>query len=748
LLGKWRTPERNRPLTGVRDCQIDMPPQDQLIPPAGELRLNLGIPVDRRADRRVGPSSGSLPAVDRRATPAAHVDTRYKFLASALTDAVWDWDLIRDQIQWSDALREAFGYAPRDMATDSQWWVDRIHPDDRGRVVQQLHEWLQGRRGRWMAEYRFRHANGTYLIVADRGTLIYDQIERPVRMVGGMADISAQHEMARQLRISQKMEAVGLLAGGVAHDFNNVLTAIMGAATLLRSTLAGKDHNPAHLDAIESAADRGARLTRQLLAFGSKQMLEPEPLDLNTVVEGLSSMLRRLIPSTIRVEQQLQTGLPPVFVDAGQVEQIIVNLVLNARDAMPDGGTLTLTTSLGAAGARTIVLEVKDSGVGMDLVTQARIFEPFFTTKQPGVGTGLGLSTVYGIVKQSGGTVTVSSAPGRGSAFRVEFPTMSEPSRVARATKPDANVALPAAKVAATILVAEDDDAVRSIIRDVLETAGHTVLTTCNGEEAVQVARTHDGPIDLLITDMMMPYKTGDVASAEVSVLRPGIGTVLMSGYSDRLIETEDTSRTIVQKPFAASELLTLVERLMQRQSHRIELFKSAESRTEGIASFVANALRHGHPAVVIVDELHRNAVAERMLAQGVDVASAVTLNRLTILDAADLLTRVMRGGMPDATLFDEAMRGYASRVEPPHRLHVYSESSDLLAAQGQLTSTLRLEELWNALIQRHGFVVMCGYALEHLDEHREALSLICGMHGHAVPGKNHSISGGREEVL
>jgi PAS domain S-box-containing protein len=726
-----------------------MPSQDPLIPPAGELRLNLGIPVDRRADRRVGSSSSPVPGVDRRATPAAHVDTRYKVLASALTDAVWDWDLIRDQIQWSDALRESFGYAPRDMATDSQWWVDRIHPDDRGRVVQQLHEWLQGRRGRWMAEYRFRHANGTYLMVAGRGTLIYDQSERPVRMVGGMADISAQHEMARQLRISQKMEAVGLLAGGVAHDFNNVLTAIMGAATLLRSSLAGKDHNPAHLDAIESAAERGARLTRQLLAFGSKQMLEPEPLDLNTVVEGLSSMLRRLIPATIRVEQQLQAGLPPVFVDAGQVEQIIVNLVLNARDAMPDGGTLTLTTAAGAAGSRTIVLEVRDSGVGMDLVTQARIFEPFFTTKQPGVGTGLGLSTVYGIVKQSGGTVTVSSAPGRGSAFRVEFPSMSEPMRAVRASKPDVHESLPAAKLAATILVAEDDDAVRSIIRDVLELAGHTVLTTCNGEEAVQVARDHDGPIDLLITDMMMPYKTGDVVSAEVSVMRPGISTLLMSGYSDRLIETDDTSRTVLQKPFAASELLALVERSMLRQAHRIELFKSSDTRTESVAAFVASALRHGHPAVVIVDELHRNAVAERMLGQGVDVASAVAQNRLSILDAADLLTRVMRGGMPDAALFEEALGAYAARVSPPHRLHVYTEVSDLLAAQDQLASTLRLEELWNALIQRYGFVVMCGYALEHLEseEHREALSLICGMHGHAVPGNSRALSSGLEGV-
>ena len=219
----------------------------------------------------------------------------------------------------------------------------------------------------------------------------------------------------------------------------------MGAATLLRSSLAGKDHNPAHLDAIESAAERGARLTRQLLAFGSKQMLEPEALDLNTIVDGLSSMLRRLIPATIRVELQLEPGLAAVFVDAGQVEQIIVNLVLNARDAMPDGGTLTLVTATGLPGQRTVVLEVRDSGVGMDLVTQARIFEPFFTTKLPGVGTGLGLSTVYGIVKQSRGTVTVSSAPGRGSAFRVEFPSVAESARAPRTTKPEAHVPLPPA---------------------------------------------------------------------------------------------------------------------------------------------------------------------------------------------------------------------------------------------------------------------------------------------------------------
>ena len=724
-----------------------MPSHDQLIPPAGELRLNLGIPKDRRADRGVGgPSSGQPPLVERRASPAAQVDLRYKVLASALTDAVWDWDLIRDQIQWSDALREIFGYAPRDMATDSQWWVDRIHPDDRGRVVQQLHEWLQGRRGRWMAEYRFRHATGNYLTVADRGTLIFDQSERPVRMVGGMADISAQHEMARQLRISQKMEAVGLLAGGVAHDFNNVLTAIMGAATLLRTSLSGKEHNRAHLDAIESAAERGARLTRQLLAFGSKQMLEPAPLDLNTVVEGLSSMLRRLIPATIRVELHLEPGLPPVFVDAGQVEQIIVNLVLNARDAMPDGGALSLSTATGAAGPRTIVLEVKDTGVGMDLVTQARIFEPFFTTKQPGVGTGLGLSTVYGIVKQSGGTVTVSSAPGRGAAFRVEFPSMADHSQVARVHKPDVAAVMSPAKVSATILIAEDDDAVRSIIKDVLELAGHTVLTTCHGEEAVEVARTHAGAIDLLITDMMMPYKTGDIVSAEVSQLRPGIGTILMSGYSDRLIDANDVSGHVLQKPFTASELLALVERRIWQDSHSIGVFDNAEVRARAIAAFVAKALRQDHPAVVVVDELHRNEVAEQMLLQGVDVASAVAENRLTILDAAELLPRFMGEGMPDPLAFDECISRYLSPVEAPHRLHIYTEMSDLLAAQGHLAATLRLEELWNNLVQQRGVVVMCGYASEYLesDQHREAFSVICGMHGQTLP---RTLAGGLREA-
>jgi PAS domain S-box-containing protein len=724
-----------------------MPSHDQLIPPAGELRLNLGIPKDRRADRGVGgPSSGQGPPVERRASPAAQVDQRYKVLASALTDAVWDWDLIRDQIQWSDALREIFGYAPRDMATDSQWWVDRIHPDDRGRVVQQLHEWLQGRRGRWMAEYRFRHANGNYLTVADRGTLIFDQSERPVRMVGGMADVSSQHEMARQLRISQKMEAVGLLAGGVAHDFNNVLTAIMGAATLLRASLAGKEHNRAHLDAIESAAERGARLTRQLLAFGSKQMLEPAPLDLNTVVEGLSSMLRRLIPAAIRVELYLEPALPPVFVDAGQVEQIIVNLVLNARDAMPDGGALTLSTSIGASGPRTIVLEVKDTGVGMDVVTQARIFEPFFTTKQPGVGTGLGLSTVYGIVKQSGGTVTVSSAPGRGAAFRVEFPSMADRSQVARAHKPDVAAVMSPAKVSATILVAEDDDAVRSIIRDVLELAGHTVLTTCHGEEAVEVARTHAGAIDLLITDMMMPYKTGDIVSAEVSQLRPGISTILMSGYSDRLIDANDVSGHVLQKPFAASELLALVERRIWQDSHSIGVFDNVAVRARAIAAFVAKAVRQDHPAVVVVDDLHRNDVAEQMLLQGVDVASAVAENRLTMLDAAELLPQVMRDGMPDALIFDECISRYLSHVEAPRRLHIYTEMSDRLAAQGELAATLRLEELWNNLVQRRGVVVMCGYASEYLasDQHREAFSVICGMHGQTLP---RTLAGGLTEA-
>jgi two-component system cell cycle sensor histidine kinase/response regulator CckA len=390
-------------------------------------------------------------------------------------------------------------------------------------------------------------------------------------------DVAAQRErkhLEEQLRQSQKMEAIGRLAGGIAHDFNNLLTAIIGYSQLLLSRLNEDDPMRMEIVEIEKSGRRAASLTSQLLAFSRKQVIQPRVLDLNSVISDLDKMLRRVIGEDIDLINVLNRTLAPVKMDPGQVEQIIMNLAVNGRDAMPRGGRLIIETRnvefdehftesevLIPPGSY-VLLSVSDTGCGMDIETQARIFEPFFTTKPAGKGTGLGLSTVYGIVKQSGGDICFQSEPGRGTTFKVYLPTAD--GRV-EAVSPRSTtvVALPSSE---TILIVEDEETVRKLTHQVLKMQGYTVLEACDGTEALSICDQQDVTIDLMLTDVVMPRISGAELAKRALSMRPEMKVMCMSGYPDTSTIDRgefDPSIPFLQKPFTPSALARKVREVL-----------------------------------------------------------------------------------------------------------------------------------------------------------------------------------------
>ncbi len=388
-------------------------------------------------------------------------------------------------------------------------------------------------------------------------------------------DVTERHTLESQFRQAQKMEAVGRLAGGVAHDFNNVLTAINGYSDLLLEDLDHDDPKRQDVEEIRAAAQRAAALTRQLLAFSRKQVLQSRVLDLNTVVRTLDKMLQRLIGEDVKLEVSLAADLEAVRADPGQIEQVILNLAVNSRDAMPNGGRLTIETAsvdldeayardhAGVSPGRYVMLAVSDTGVGMDAETQSHIFEPFYTTKEQGKGTGLGLSTVYGIVKQSGVYVWVSSKPGRGTTFNIYLPRVDEP--VETQEPPPLSPSLFGRE---TVLLAEDDASVRQVVSEVLMQKGYDVLRTPDGRTALEMARAQEGEIQLLITDMVMPGMTGRELADALKAERPGLRVLYMSGYTGDAVVRHgvlEEGMPYLQKPFTPGALAFKVREVLDR---------------------------------------------------------------------------------------------------------------------------------------------------------------------------------------
>jgi PAS domain S-box-containing protein len=387
-------------------------------------------------------------------------------------------------------------------------------------------------------------------------------------------DITERRQLEDQLRQAGKMEAVGQLAGGVAHDFNNILTAILGYADLLAEGLPAADQRREDLEEIRKAAQRAAALTRQLLAFSRKQVLEPRALDVNLLVDNMDKMLRPLLGENIQLRAVPAPKLHAVRADPNQIEQVILNLAVNARDAMPKGGKLTIETANVdldehyAARHATVVpgphvlLAVSDTGTGMDAATQARIFEPFFTTKDPGRGTGLGLATVYGIVKQSGGSIWVYSELGHGTTFKIYFPALNAPAeRLARPSAPVLGLV-----GIETILLVEDDEQLLHVAHRTLEARGYTVLTAGRGDAALETARRHSGPIHLLLSDVTIPDMDGRTLAATLRAERPEVRVLYMSGYADQAIVRHgvlDAALAYLPKPFTTEAIARRVREVL-----------------------------------------------------------------------------------------------------------------------------------------------------------------------------------------
>ena len=389
-------------------------------------------------------------------------------------------------------------------------------------------------------------------------------------------NVTEQRALEQQFRQAQKMEAVGRLAGGIAHDFNNLLMVIKGHSELLHDREQTDDpRSRANLEQIQKAADRATRLTRQLLAFSRMQMLQPKIIDLNEVVADMGKMLPRLIGENIDLRMELKPGLERVKADPGQIEQVIMNLVVNARDAMPQGGKIVIETGNAVFGeafarlhpglpaGRYAMLAVTDTGTGMDAETQAHIFEPFFTTKEIGKGTGLGLATVYGVVKQSGGHISVDSQPGKGAAFKIYLPSVLE---AAEPSSSDSQLqhAVPAGS--GTVLIAEDEKEVRALAREFLSLSGYTVLEACDGVEAMEIAASNADPIDLLITDVIMPRMGGRELAARITALSPATKILYISGYAEYAPYQEESSDTSswLSKPFTRMALARIVDQLLR----------------------------------------------------------------------------------------------------------------------------------------------------------------------------------------
>ena len=464
----------------------------------------------------------------------------YRSLVDGVRDVIFALSPGGEVTSLNPAFEEMTGFPPAE-------WVGRpfeafVHPDDVPLALDLFGRVLQGE-PRPTIQFRILTRAGTYR-VAEFSATAQLRDGRLTGILGIGRDVTERLGLEQQLRQAQKMEAVGRLAGGIAHDFNNILTAINGHADLLLEDLGHHDPRRADVDEIRRSAERAAGLTRQLLAFSRQQVLQPKVVDLNALVLDMDKLLRRLIGEDVELATVLDPTLGRVTADPGQLEQVIVNLAVNARDAMPQGGKLTLETrnidldssytlehSLVKPGPY-VQLTVSDSGIGMDEETQAHAFEPFFTTKPRGQGTGLGLAMVYGTVKQSGGFIWVYSEPGRGATFKIYLPRVDAP---VESAAPPAPVERPP-RGSETVLLAEDEPAVRAIARQALERQGYTVLAAPSGADALALAAQHGATIHLLLTDVVMPGMSGRDLADRLTAQRPGIRVLYISGYTDNAI--------------------------------------------------------------------------------------------------------------------------------------------------------------------------------------------------------------------
>ncbi|HEV7704685.1 MAG TPA: response regulator [Gemmatimonadaceae bacterium] len=497
-------------------------------------------------------------------------EERFRLLAHHSRDGFWFVGLQPQVVLFvSPAVEVIWGRTAREFYADADTFWNAIDPADRHRVRAAWDACADGHVPRFEEEFRVIHSDGSVRLVVNAGTTVFDAANGTAHMSGLVRDITERTQLELELRQAQKMEGIGQLAGGIAHDFNNLLTIIQGNSDLALDEL--DPGSPSHADIceIKRAAMSAAALTKQLLAFGRRQVLQPRAIELRTVTLDVQNMLGRLIGDNIELVLSLDEPAGCVLADPGQIEQVIINLVVNARDAMPEGGRIAISTATvvhrtqDASSAVCERLTVSDNGVGMDRATRDRIFEPFFTTKPLGHGTGLGLSTVHGIVKQSGGELEVDTAPGRGTSFAIYFPQVSTDS--ADVPAPVAHQSLTGSE---TILVVEDQPALRDLVRRVLEQKGYRVLDAQNGEQAVHVAERSMRPIHLVISDVVMPGMNARDMTARIRSTWPAARVLYMSGYHDDDVMLQSLAMAKVdflQKPFLPYDLAEKAREILER---------------------------------------------------------------------------------------------------------------------------------------------------------------------------------------
>lgn len=486
---------------------------------------------------------------------------------------IWDWDIIDDAVVWNDRMFEFYGVSRDEYRMSHEAWEKSVHPDDREKAIDAINAALSGER-KYDIEFRVVHPDGAIKYIKTDAVVIRDKDGKAVRMIGMAQDITDRKHMEEQLRQAQKMEAIGQLAGGVAHDFNNILTAIYGHCSVLQMKM-GKDAPfRSDIDQIYAAAERAANLTRSLLAFSRKQIMSPKKINLNEIVMNVGKLLNRIIGEDIQLKTVCSGKPLRVFADSGQIEQVLMNLAANARDAMTNGGILTIETGVqeidesfihaygyGEVG-KYAALSVSDTGKGMDAETSKKIFEPFFTTKEVGKGTGLGLSIVYGVIKQHNGYINVYSEPDEGTTFRIYLPQVYEEDADYEKEAPPEFPRMGSE----TVLVAEDDAIIRELAGSILKKFGYDVILACDGEDAVEKFKAGKEKIAIIVMDMIMPRKSGKEAYEEIRKFRPDVKILFMSGYSPDLLQDRGVSAKgdeVLIKPIHPLELVRKVRTVL-----------------------------------------------------------------------------------------------------------------------------------------------------------------------------------------
>jgi PAS domain S-box-containing protein len=588
--------------------------------------------------KRLGPAVGS--AMERQRVrlerkraeeKLRESERKYRSLHESLMDAVASVDLAGHILEFNGVFESMLGYSAEEIhrLTYSNITPARWHASEAQVIAEQVLK--RGYSDVYEKEYRRR--DGTIVPVELRTFLVRDEAGAPTGMWAVVRDISARKQaeaerekLEEQLRLSQRLEAIGSLAGGIAHDFNNLLSVILCCTDFAMAGVRENDHVREELLQVKKAGERAVALTRQILAFSRKQILQPVVLNLNQIAAGVEKMLRRILGEDIDYLQALAPGLGLVRADPGQIEQVLMNLAVNARDAMPNGGKLTIETHnvdldaeyaarhVAVAPGPYICFAVTDTGCGMDKQTQARIFEPFFTTKEKGKGTGLGLSTVYGIVKQSGGNIWVYSEPGQGTTFKIYLPRDLSASTTLTGSRLPAIQDRP--RGTETVLLVEDEEAVRDVAKRILHEAGYTVLTAASPDDALLACKTQQGKIHLLLTDVVMPQMSGRTLADRLTVARPGIKVLYMSGYADDAILHHGTlapGTHFIGKPFSAADLAGRVREVLDSDAadpadgHEPEIKADAQMKAQPLDRDALRAL----PAEVVA-RLRRAVIAAR----------------------------------------------------------------------------------------------------------------------------------------